>query len=400
MNLLKRIAAAVMVVCVLLSFAGCGDTTWIAEIDGETVPSGLYIYYLSEGYGAAVGELYQQNSDYAMHYLYYANYGYVDTSILDVALESGQTVREYIAAYALDMCRQAKVVDKLFDELGLTIPEEDQDLIDSQVRNAWNSNGEMLESKGVSQTSLEAAIVAKYKENAVFDKYYEIGGLNGTTEEEIEAYFSDNYARVKYMTFTFADNIDDAVDDERKDEQYNLAQSYLERAEAGESMDDLIAEYNKVQAAANGETADEAESEEEAEPEADDTAGETEEDSTDETAEADDTAEAEEETDEYANEIILSKDAQYPTEKFVNYVFTACEVGGYTVIQDDTCFYLVQRLDVLEREGLYDNYRDSILVELFDSDYTKLINDKLAEYEVVINQKSVDRYKVDDVFED
>ncbi len=387
MNLIKRILAAIMVLAVLLSFAGCGDTTWIAEIDGTVVPSGLYIYYQTEGYGNALLELYRSNSDYLMPYLYFYNYGAVYADILGVEMSDGKTVEEYINEYAMNMCEQAVVLDRIYDKVGLEMTAEEKDAVDTQVRNLWNNGKESYEAIGISQESLRKAVLATFKESVVFDAYYEIGGLNGTTEEEIENEFASDYARVKYMTFTFGENIEDAVDSARKDEQLALANSYLERAQAGESMDALIEEHN---AYLEQLAAEEAEANGETEPETD-----AEAESSDETEEA-----AETEDDEYKYESIIGVNQTTPTEKFVNYVFNNCPVGEFTVIQDDLCFYLVQRLDILERDGLYENYRDSILTELFDDDYTALINNTLSELSETVNEKSLKRYTVRKAFPD
>ena len=378
MNYIKRILAAILVACIALSLVGCGDTSWVCEVDGQSVASGLYIYYQTEGYGNALFELYQQNSDYLMAYIYYYNYGYVEPTLFDVEMSDGATVRDHINKYAIDMCKQVVVVDKLFDELGLEIPAEEQALLDNQIRSAWSNSKNDWEAIGVSEASFKAAVMSNYKEDAVFDAYYEIGGLNGTTEQEIEAYFADNYARIKYMTFTFAESMDDAVDSARKDEQLRIANDYLDLAQSGSDFDELIEQYNKYLKIISEENSEEVESDEE-----------------DVDLEAD-----EAEPDEYANEVILTKEGTYPTEKFVNYVFTTCPVGEFSIIQDDTCFYLVQRLDILERDGLYSNYRDSILFELFDSDYTGLINQRLAGYTVNINDSAVKRYKAEKAFPD
>ena len=400
MNLLKRIIAAALILCMALTLAGCGDTTWVARVDGEdVVPSGLYIYYQTEGYGAATQQLYQENSDNLIYYLYYLNYGYVEPTLFDMTLESGETVEEYINQYAMDMCKQSVVIDRLFDELGLEFTDDEKALIDSQLRNSWSSSGDSWEEIGVSQASFEKAVYAARKEEKVFDAYYEIGGLNGTTEEEIEAYFSDNYARIKYMTFQYVDSVEDAIDEARKNSQLELVNSYRDRAAAGESMDDLIDEYNAYLAEiaeeeALGEAADDGDAADDAA--ADDAATDGAED-TDETDGEEVSAEDGTE-DEYPNEVILSKESTSPTEKFVNYVFTTCPVGEFTVIQDDTCFYLVDRLDILEREGLYEEYRDHILTDLFDADYTKLINDRLKTYSVEENARAVKRYAAKKAF--
>ena len=374
MKLIKRILAVMLVLCMALSLAGCGDTTWICEVDGDTVAAGLYIYYQNEGYGDALYNLVQSDSDnYFIYYLYYYNYGYVEPEIFSATLSNGETVEEHINNYALDMCKQVVIMDKLFNELGLEFTADEQALIDTQVRTAWSNSQAGWEASGVSEASFKAALVANYKEDKVFDAYYEVGGRNGTTESEVLDYFADHYARIKYMTFTFSDSVDDAIDEARKNEQLDLANEYLASAEAGTSMDELIEQYNEYLKSL--ETEEETENDSEF------------------TVEAEDTAE-----EEYKNETILSKDSTYPTEKFVNYVFTTTKVGEFSVIQDDTCFYLVERLDVRDRTDLYDTYRNRIMEELFDSDFTKLLNSELAKYTVNVNENAVKRYTVKKTF--
>lgn len=377
MKLIKRILAVMLVLCMTLGLAGCGDTTWICEVDGNTVAAGLYIYYQNEGYGDALYNLVQEDSNtYFMHYLYYYNYGYVDPELFSVTLSNGETVEEHINNYALDMCKQVVIMDKLFDELGLEFTADEQALIDTQVRSAWLNAQESWESAGVSEASFKAALVANYKEDKVFDAYYEVGGRNGTTEEEIKDYFADNYARIKYMTFTFADSVDDAIDEARKNEQLDLANEYLASAQSGTPMDELIKQYNEYLASLETEEED------------------------DDVVNVDLSGNDDDADNEYANESVLSKESTYPTEKFVNYVFTTVKVGDYSVIQDDTCFYLVERLDVRERTDLYDQYRNSIMQELFDGDFTRLINQELAKYTVNVNNNSVKRYTVKQTFAD
>ncbi len=392
MTKFRRLLAALLAVCIALSLAACGDTSWICEVDGNAVAAGVYIYYQTEGYGDALYQLVQEDSEtYTYPYIYYYNMGYIEPTVFDVTMSDGKTVEEYINEYALDMCKQNVIVDKLFADLGLEITDDEAALVDSQVRSAWQNNGEGLEKIGVSEESLRQVITSKIKETKVFDEYYEVGGRNGTTEDEITDYFADNYARIKYMTFTFADNADDAIDETRKNEQLELANSYLAEAESGVSMDELIKRHNDEVAA---EAAEEAETAEDDGAEG----AETEDTETDTEAEADTEDEAEAEVDEYENENILSKESTYPTEKFVNYVFTAVKVGEFSVVQDDTCFYVVQRLDVKERTDIYDSYRDAIMQELFDDDYTKLMNTELEKYDVKVNDKSVKRYKTRSAF--
>lgn len=382
MSIIKRIAAVLLVAVMALSLTGCGDTTWIMKADDLVINSGLYIYYQTQGYVEAVYTLAAED----INYYYYYMYGY---SLVDEAFDDTQTVGDYMNTYAIDMCKQYVVIEQLFNELGLELSEDEISLIKAQTNSTWANSSADLENIGISKSTLEMAITASLKEELVFNAYYEVGGLAGTTEETIQAHFEDEYARIKYMTFNFVESIDDAIDETVKNEQLALAQSYLDRANAGEDFDALIEEYNAYLesiAPAEEETA------EEAEETSDEVA-----DDTDETAEEDEAVEAE--ADEYENESIISVDSTLPTEKFVGYVFNNCKVNEYSLIQDDTNFYLVHRLDILERDDIYDENRLYLLSELYDSDYTALINETLADYDIVINEKSVKRYTAQNAIE-
>ena len=376
MSILRKLVAVLLIACMALSLAGCADTTWIMKADDIVLNSGIYIYYQTQGYYEAVMTLAQQDINYYYAYMY-------GQPLLEEALNDG-TVEDYTNQYAIDMCKQYVVVEHLFNELGLELSDEDEVFIKAQVRNTWTNNKEALEDIGISESTLKKVVTQTIKEDMVFDAYYEVGGVKGTTEDTIKAYLSEEYARIKYMTFNFAESIDDAIDETVKNEQLALAQSYLDRANAGEDMNALIEEYNAYL--------------ESLEPDEEETTEEAADEAADNEA-VDETVEAEAEEDPYLNENILHVDGTYPSEKFVSYVFNNCKVGEYSLIQDDINFYLVQRLDILERTDIYENYRNSLIAEIYDSDYTNLINETLAEYDIVINQKSVKRYTAKNAIE-
>lgn len=374
MSIIKKIIALMLVCVMAIGLVGCGDTTWIVKANDIVINSGLYIFYQLQGYTEAVYTLAAED----INYYYYYMYGY---SLLEETIDD-QTVAEYVNEYALDMCKQYIVVEQLFRDLGLELSDDDKALIKAQVSSTWSSSQDYFESAGIAKSTVEMALENSFKEDLVFDAYYEVGGVKGTTEETISAYLEDEYARIKFISFTFADSADDAIDAERKEAQLALANSYLERANAGEAMDDLIADYTAY-----------LEAEEAAEEEVtDDSTKENLPVIEEESEETEDIEVTEEEADPYENEYIIATDSTSPSAKFVNYVFTTCKVGEFSVIQDDTNFYLVEKLDILERDDIMEDSRDYLLTEIYDSDYTSLINKTLAEYTVTVNEKSVKRY--------
>lgn len=383
MNTIKKIVAVLMVVAMAFTLTACGDTSWIVKVEGETVPSGVYIYYQTVGYTSAGYELAATDANY----YYYMMYGmsYLDQKVGE------KTVPEYMNDYALSMSKQYVVVERLFDELGLELTEDDKKLIDTQVNSLWNGNSEQFEKIGVGKESIRKVITNSAKEEKVFNAYYEVGGINGTTEDDIKAYLEDNYARVKYMTFNYADSADDAVDETRKNEALADAQSYLDRILAGEDVDTLIEEHQAEVNAANEES-------ENTKPDLPDADGGEAEDNSAEDGAADD-VEVEEPANPYPNESIFSKEATSPSEKFVNYVFTEIKVGEAKLVQDDINIYVVSKMDVLERTDIYEQNRDSFLVALFDKDFTSLVNERLEGYSVEVNEGSVKRYKAENAVE-
>ncbi len=370
MSIIKRIAAILLVAVMALSLAGCSDTSWIMKADDLVVNSGLYIYYQTQGYVDAIYTLAAED----MNYYYYYMYGY---SLVDEMFDDTQTIGDYMNTYAMDMCKQYIVVEHLFNELGLELSQDNKNLIKAQTNSTWANSSTDLENIGISKSTLEMAITSSLKEELVFNAYYEVGGLAGTTEETIKAHFEEEYARIKYMTFNFVESIDDAIDETVKNEQLALAQSYLDRANAGEDFDALIEEYDAYLESI-------APADEETEETSDEAADATEETTDEDVVEA--------ESDEYENESIISVDSKLPTEKFVGYVFNNCKVNEYSLIQDDTNFYLVHRLDILERDDIYSENRLYLLSEIYDGDYTSLINKTLSSYDIVTNEKSAKRY--------
>lgn len=390
MTFIKRIITVLLAIAIALSLVACGDTSWIVKVDGETVNSGLYIYYQSQGYSAAGYELMAEDQNY----YYYMAYGlsYID----DTIGEDGETVRDYMNEYALNMCKQYVVVERLFDQLGLELTEDELSLVDTQVRNLWNNSEDAFVEAGISKDTVEKAIISDLKEEKVFNAYYEVGGLNGTTEEDIQGYLEDNYARIKYITFNFADDATEAVDTDRKNEALETAQSYLDRALAGESMDDLIAEYAEILEQAEAEETDEEdETVKENLPETPESEDAEDAESTEGTDEAEDSTDVDDIASQYPNEVIINNEGTSPSEKFISYVFNNIDTGEFDLVQDDLNVYLVQKLDILERDDIYDDNRETFLYALFDSDYTALINDTLADYTVEVNERSVKRYKPD-----
>lgn len=58
-------------------------------------------------------------------------------------------------------------------------------------------------------------------------------------KEDVEKYYDENYARVKYIAMELKDADGNSLDDDGKAEIKAMADDYVERANNGENFDDL-----------------------------------------------------------------------------------------------------------------------------------------------------------------
>lgn len=133
---LKRGIALLIALLMLLSAASCsGDTTWSLKLDDETLPIGVYIYYMSQAY---------INASYLVE-------DYTQP-ILDQTVED-QPAADYVKEQALNACKNLFAVEKKFNEMGLSLTAEELAAAQATTESYWSSYQTMYESIGVAKSS-------------------------------------------------------------------------------------------------------------------------------------------------------------------------------------------------------------------------------------------------------
>ena len=107
-----------------------------------------------------------------------------------------------------------------------------------------------------------------------------------------------------------------------------------------------------------------------------------------------------EETDPYANESIYKKGSEdngyNPSEKVNNAVFNECVVGGKAVLVEDeenNALYLIQRLDIVDREDLFkDESRTGYLEEMFKDEFDNMADEWADSFGYSVNAAALKRY--------
>lgn len=442
----KKIIAAALSSAMILTCVGCTTgkgTAYAMTVDGYEVRAGIYIYYsytaLTEAKNLAAGQ----------------------DEILDVTDEGklkkikieGKDFLDFVKDKTTESCINHVAVIKHFDELGLELTSSQLSEIDEYVDSSWESSEDMFTGNGIGKESINEIMTSSYKSEAIFDAYYGEGGSENVTVDQLQDYYVENNARVRYIDMDLHDAEGNDLDDAGKKEIKDMANDFLKRANAADDEEAMLLEFNEFQieyddyivaqaAEASGEeVATEAATE--AVTEAETTEAATEAETTEpESDEADDSEEAADEEDSekatedeevvttapteeeaattttttspYANEKVIAvittaegakeEDITYtPSKICYDWIFNDAKTGVPEIIEDEDTMYVIVRLDIAERMNVDDLWSetgvDNVRYSMFSKDLQDLLDSWGDEYEVVKNKKAYKRYdpfKVED----
>lgn len=387
MSFLKKSTAFIAAAAMALSMSSCGkDTTWGAEIDGEQLRAGIMIYFQSSAVSEAMA--FMPATDAAIAADGEAATTTESVSVLDITIED-KPARQWINDKAVQNMREYAAVEKKFAELGLAFENKEEDRLNIVVDQMWEYFGEYYEGLGVSKESYRDVGLNSEKRTAVFNYYYGVGGEKAVPDDEVSSYLSENNARIKYFTMPLKDGEGNLLKSEGKAELKTMVEGYIDRLESSSAtFEEIQKEYNNyydglVKAATEtdeGETADTAEQSEAEE----------------------DTAAAVADAPNYGT--VISKTTTYLSEKLVEKAFemsAAGENGSYVIIEDDDneVYYLMQILGLFDDPDYLENNRESVLHTLKDEEFDGEVKSWTEGQNVVVNQDSFDRYKLDKILE-
>ncbi|MGN0610309.1 MAG: hypothetical protein ACI4JI_00870 [Ruminiclostridium sp.] len=401
MNHFKKITAAICAVAVAVSIAGCADVSTIGSIDNKTINAGIYLLYEQ----SAISEA-QEKIDSTLEVASGSEAGSTATDYFTKSID-GKSYSQYVQDRTLELVKQHVAIENKFNELGLTLTDEEKSEVTSSAKDLWQSEilyygyystgvtyGESYEDAGISRKSYEAVQLNKKMSNKVFDAYYEENGISATDEQDIATYFYDNYGRFQIIQVALTEgNGDDITTDEGKKAKKEQAQGYVDRLVAGEDYETIYHEYEaqveKEKAEAEAESDASASSDVSSDTSTDTSSDTSTDSSTDSTTTSDDDHEDEEEHD---HEFLLGKSDTSPSEEFIEWLFKLDnDKGG--VYEDESVYYAVVRRDIKEREDWLLENRSNILHLMKDEDYEAMLNETAKDYALDLNDAAIDRYK-------
>ncbi len=344
MSITKKIASAAVATVCALSLASCGeDTAWVVSCNGEQLRAGIYLFYQMDNATVALA----------------ANNADKDVKLKDVVID-GVAFNDYVQAETFSSVKEYYAIEQKFDELGLTLTSDQSEAAQWMVDYYQSYMSEELLELGIGEESLEDVMFNSSKRDALFLEYYKVGGINGTTQEEIDEFFEENFIRFKVIELDLKDDEGNLLADADKQSVRDEAQAIIDKFNDGTSFDDLIAEREDA-------------------PKEEETAA-------DESA-----TDAEEEEDKYKNEFVVNLEASSFSEDFATQ-FKAKSVGDCFMIEEDEVIFVLNKLDVLEREDSLEEYTDSIIEDLKSEDFEKLVAEWSAAVTLEKNEKALKRY--------
>lgn len=324
MNLWKRIAAALLAVCMVLPFAACGgDTTWVYDYEDIKITSGMYIAFTMNAYSQI-----SQQEDYDSK-----------KGIMDQTIEE-KSSKEWIRERAAALADEYVATLRKFDELKLELSESDENDIDNTVESFWSMYGGLYEENGVGMATYRKLIEAQVKRYNVFIKYYGEDGIEEVPVKDLEEHFKENFASINILSMTLKTGDKLSDDDKKKNEDTRKkADEYIKKLN---EEDKSFAEvYDEWMHYALG-------------------------------TKHDDKKEEKQEDKDLAK--YLTKDSTSPSEKIVKSIFSDVEIEGEAkLLTSDNALYIVKRYDVMKDEKNFEEMRETVLSDIKSDDFTELL---------------------------
>ena len=225
--------AAALIACAVMAstVTGCADTTYSVKYGDDTVKAGVYIAYLQN-------ELSNQ--------LYTLSYKGVESKDYFSQQVDGVDLAEYVKNKAIKDTKEYVAVKKQFETEGL-IKELNKNLNES-----WDSMSGLYENNGVSKESLKEIYRESLMRTKIFNSYYDEGGKEAPTDDEIQKYVNDGFIRYKMIALYKSTETDESKKNAENEEKLKTRDEYYEKGKnlTFDEFDSLIHEYEDASSAA------------------------------------------------------------------------------------------------------------------------------------------------------
>ena len=343
MKKIKRLLALALCGALCVGLAGCGKDQTVVSAGDYKASAAVYVLNQMN----ALSEVTAQD-------------GYDSTleNVWDNQID-GQSMEDWVNDRALDLCFQYVATNKLFEDKGLSLTEDEQTAIDSSLESFPNYE-ELYTNIGVAESSYEEYLIFNSRFQELFLDRYQEGGEEAVSDEEVKL------ISLSYTESTDSSSDTTSTDDNSPEAVQATAQGYLDRLQAGENMDDLIYEYRQS-TASDPSTVTRSES--------------------------------------VANITVIPANGDNTTtytDDVINQM-VAIPQGGSALVQDteNSRYYVVYKVDQDNNTEYYDTNRNNILYEMKSDEFEQYLVDYANnEMGATVNGMIQGRYSCKKVYDD
>jgi len=344
---LSRILTGVLAFAMAVSMTACGaNTKYIASVNGEDIPAGLYV--ISQMQAVTEAQNHEEFDETLTN---------VRENVLD-----GTDFDSWVLARAKEMVEEYAAVNAMFEEEGMAFTADQQEAVEYYVENMWYYYEAPYTECGISKDSYTKYVENQYKYTDLFMARYDEGGDDPVAREEVLEELEKSYAVVQVLPFSTIDaETGESMDDAGKQKQYELAKDYMERVNAGESMANLRLELERTN--------------------------------------AEDSSLIEMDPGEYKVTIQNGLAMGEISAKLCNAIFESAELETPVVLSDDNGYYVVYRYEAMELPENYDTYKSECLLNLKEEEFDALVDTYAKTMDIQFYDAAVKGLKLDKILE-
>ncbi len=180
MNIKRFTALALTMVLAAAGFTGCSKSyDTVVTVEDTAFSPSMYLCAQYQAYNAAWNEVSEETTD-----------------LLSATIDE-MSAEEWIHAETIRNLQVFAWTEKTYDEMGLSLDEEENAYIDYQVEYYWPDMEKYYAANGIGKDTYKRFTELNYKANEIFAEIYKDGSEKAPTEDECRAYMDENYARVK-----------------------------------------------------------------------------------------------------------------------------------------------------------------------------------------------------------
>lgn len=360
----KKIIAVLLLTTLLcgLMLTGCSKPIMTAK--GEDMKAGYYSFYV------------HWQRDYYKELL--KGYDYDISAVMDNYYTENQTVRESIISTAKSQYLTFVVVTEKFEELGLSLTEEQTAEIEKQYNEEWlkvygdAGMKNILKTLGLKKAEFLNLLAVEYKSNAILDYYYGETGITPITEQDKKDYYTNHYYRFKYLLFSKVDDNEKTIPADEIANKRNLAESLCTQAQNGASFETLVAEHSEDYVKITDEMS------------------------------AEDKASAEKSNQDAVTTGLICNEKGIFNQTLYN-LYDICvhenivkrlqesEVGEVSLVEIDNSIWVIKKYDVNEETSYFESRKEAIYQTLYADDFSNKYTMWLADLDYTFNEETLEK---------